>query len=301
MRVVGRSETGTPGGPLRFGRTALDGPPSVPHLGGMLRTSVPLLVTTVILLAMPAAAHARQPSSHAPSVASLSVRVLAADSTGVPDAEVAVGRDEATQVTTRSDEAGDARFPEVPVGMQWLSVRRVGLAPQRVRVRIAAGGNRYTVRLQAAALSLVGLRVVGDMPFSARLDDFERRRLAGTPSAVVTREQIDRLGPITLSRVLRGMAGLRIGDSLGNVVAISTRGAKPTLTAGRNQFALVQCVMQLAVDGVLLPPFANLDQIVPREVHGVEVYFGPARLPPELAGLRTDNWCGVVAVWTRGG
>ncbi len=267
----------------------------------MLRLCLPLLATVVTMVNPLPPAGTERPAPPRQPDASLVVRVLGVDSAAITDAEVVVGRDDTHGAATRSDEGGIARFPAVPVGMQWLSVRRLGLAPQRVRVRLAGGENRYTVRLEPTALSLVGVRVVGDVPFSARLDDFERRRLAGTASAVVTREQIDRLGPITLSRVLRGMAGLRIGDSLGSVVVISTRGAKPTLTAGRNQFALVQCVMRVAVDGVLMPPFANLDQIVPRDVHGVEVYFGPARLPPELAGLRTDSWCGMVAVWTRGG
>lgn len=106
-----------------------------------------------------------------------------------------------------------------------------------------------------------------------------------------------------LSRVLRGMAGLRLADSLGNTVAISTRGAKPTpLPGGRSSgFALVPCVLRVVLDGVLQPALSNLDAIVPRDVHGIEVYYGPSRLPPEMAGIRTDNWCGVIAIWTRSG
>ena len=92
----------------------------------------------------------------------------------------------------------------------------------------------------------------------------------------------------------------RIADSLGSIVAVSTRGAKPTrLTNGRPGFALVQCVMRVSIDGILLPALTNIDEIVPNDVHGIEIYFGPARTPPELAGLRTDNWCGLIAVWTR--
>jgi hypothetical protein len=149
------------------------------------------------------------------------------------------------------------------------------------------------------AHALSGVRVVGGREYAARLDDFERRRLAGVPSATITRDEIDRLGPIVLSRMLRGLAGIRIGDSMGSTVAISTRGSKPTPLPNRPGFAMVQCVMRVSVDGILLPALNNIDQIVPKEVHGVEVYFGPARMPPELAGLRTDNWCGLIAVWTR--
>ena len=140
---------------------------------------------------------------------------------------------------------------------------------------------------------------VGERTNTGRLGDFERRRMAGLPNATVTRDQIDRVGPITLSRMLRGMSGLQIRDSLGNAVAVSTRGAKPIRAGSSIGFGLVPCVMRMSVDGVLLPATANIDAIVPKDVHGIEVYFGPARMPPELAGLRTDNWCGLIAIWTR--
>lgn len=55
------------------------------------------------------------------------------------------------------------------------------------------------------------------------------------------------------------------------------------------------------VDGIIVPALSSIDNIVPKEVHGVELYLGAARVPVELAGTRTDNWCGVIAIWTRDG
>ena len=191
-------------------------------------------------------------------------------------------------------------FSAVAEGLWVMTVRRLGVKPVTASLRVAPGGNRYTVQTNGEVLTLLGIRVVGGKTYSARLDDFERRRHSGVPSATVSREQIERLSPINLSRMLRGMSGLQIADSLGSIVAVSTRGAKPTrLTNGRPGFALVQCVMRVSIDGILLPTLTNIDEIVPNDVHGIEIYFGPARTPPELAGLRTDNWCGLIAVWTR--
>jgi len=100
--------------------------------------------------------------------------------------------------------------------------------------------------------------------------------------------------------MLRGIAGLRIADSSGATVAISSRGDKPTRNARRLGFTMVPCVMRVAVDGILMRAQFNIDQIVPRDVHGIEVFSGPARTPPELGGgLRTDDWCGLIAIWTR--
>lgn len=229
--------------------------------------------------------------------AALVVRVLDSVRVGVIGAEVALVRGRDERHTARPDSAGTTTFAEVEAGLWSLTVRRLGLRPISTIIRLAPEGNVFTVVATPSALTLSGVRVVGDVPYSARLDAFERRRLSGAASATVTRAQIDRLDPQKLSRMLRGVNGLRIGDSSGYTVAISTRGAKPTRnTTG---FAMVPCVMRVVVDGTLMPALFNIDEIVPRDVHGIEVYYGPSRIPPELAGLRTDNWCGVIAIWTR--
>jgi len=37
----------------------------------------------------------------------------------------------------------------------------------------------------------------------------------------------------------------------------------------------------------------------PKQVHAIEVYSGPATMPPELVPIGDDAFCGVVAVWTK--
>jgi hypothetical protein len=232
-------------------------------------------------------------------VGELTVRITEADGQPVVAGEVLLqGRRRADHVV-RSDSTGVAVVLGLEPGLWALTVRRVGFKPVSQDLRIAGGRNEYTVVATPSALTLAGVRVVGGAVYSARLDDFERRRLAGTASAVVTHEQIEKLGPIATSRMLRGIGGLRIADSSGAIVAISTRGSKPTPNTKGPGFAMVQCVMRVAVDGTIMSPLFNIDQIIPKDVHGIEVFDGPARLPPEFSGVRTDNWCGLVAVWTR--
>lgn len=187
--------------------------------------------------------------------ATLVVRVVDTVGLGVIGAEVVLGRGRDERHTARADSAGATTFSEVEPGLWSLTVRRLGLRPISTVLRLAPGRNAFTVRASPAALILSGVRVVGDVPYSARL--------------------------------------------AGYTVAISTRGAKPTRNTGGAGFALVQCVMRVVVDGTLMPALFNIDEIVPRDVHGIEVYNGPSRMPPELAGLRTDSWCGVIAIWTR--
>lgn len=263
------------------------------------RSAAGVLVFALGLLLLVLAGPRTARGQSAADRAALTVRVADTAGVGVVGAEVALGRGRDERHTARSDSAGTATFAAIEPGLWSLTVRRLGLRPISTVIRLAPGGNAFTVVASSSALTLSGVRVVGDVPYSARLDDFERRRLSGAASATVTRAQIDRLDPQKLSRLLRGMNGLRIGDSSGYTVAISTRGAKPTRNSGGAGFAMVQCVMRVVVDGTLMPALFNLDDIVPRDVHGIEVFYGPSRIPPELAGLRTDNWCGVIAIWTR--
>ena len=62
---------------------------------------------------------------------------------------------------------------------------------------------------------------------------------------------------------------------------------------------MVDCVLRVMVDGIVQPPLTHLDAVVPNDVYGIEIFYGAARLPVQFAGLRTDNWCGMVAIWTR--
>jgi len=57
--------------------------------------------------------------------------------------------------------------------------------------------------------------------------------------------------------------------------------------------------MRVAIDGVMLPALCDIEQMLPKDVCGVEVFKGPARLPPQFGGLRTDSGCGMILLWTR--
>ena len=93
------------------------------------------------------------------------------------------------------------------------------------------------------------------------------RRLRGEASSTVTREEIEPRRPIALSKMLRGKAGIRIADSLGCILAVSTRGAK--YERGGH---MVDCVLRVMLDGIVLPALSNIDGVVPGDVYGVEIF-----------------------------
>jgi hypothetical protein len=246
----------------------------------------------LMLCAMPAARASAQALRDSSRVA-LRLRVVTGANTPVPDADVTLKLDRFT-VSARADSAGDARFLLTRDGLYRATIRRLGFGAASVDVRVGAGDNVLIVHLDRATATLDEVRIVADRLTVARLDDFERRRLRGDANTTVTREQIEHRGPVKLSQMLRDIPGLRVADSSGSTVMISKRGLKVL-----RDLTLAPCVMRLTVDGVVMPALANIDAIVPKDVYGLEIFSGPARLPPELDGLRTDNWCGVIAVWTR--
>lgn len=229
----------------------------------------------------------------APStVASLRVRVTRDGGAAVADAEVAVTVAGASQVT-RTDSGGVARFLGLAPGDAQLRVRRLGFGEGHVRATIRSGANELAVLVRGSTVTLETVQVTAARDVPARLADVEARIARGEPNAVVTRADIDKRNPIQLSQMLRGVAGLRLADSSGAMVAISTRGMK--LEKGFP----VPCVMRLMVDGVVMSASTNIDNVIPFDVHAVEVFFGPARIPPQFAGSRSDQWCGLIAIWTR--
>lgn len=240
----------------------------------------------------PAYAQSRADTSRA----ALRLRVLGTENAPVADAEVALKHDR-TVISARTDSFGEARF-ELPTSGLWrATIRRIGFGTANIDFRVGEGENALIVHLDRTSATLDAVRIIANRPSSARLDDFEMRRLRQDANSTITQQDIAKRNPIKLSQILRTVSGLRIGDSSGNIVAISLRGSKPTRAAGG--FAMVQCVMRVAIDGVVMPALSNIDQVLPKDVYGIEVYNGPARLPPQFGGLRTDNWCGMILIWTR--
>lgn len=232
---------------------------------------------------------AQQPASQA---ASLRVRLRHQDSLSVVAAEVSVKNGKTEQVV-RSDSTGVARVEGLAMGSVEIRVRRVGLKQVMLLARVEPGENEVTISLDGTSAMLDEMRIVGNRTVSGRHEDFEMRLKRNDASAVITRAQIEKRNPVALSTMLRGLPGLRIADSLGSKVAISSRGKV------MNKNALVDCVMRTMVDGIVMPALTSIDNVYPREVYGIEVFNGAARIPVNMGGMRTDNWCGMIAIWTR--
>jgi hypothetical protein len=189
-----------------------------------------------------------------------------------------------------------------------LQVRRIGYAPATVPSPALGDSTGIAVALIRAVQSLDTTRVLGEIR-SEFLEGFESRRARGNGAATfITRADIEKRMSIRTIDIVRRAVGTRVIDSSGVLLVASSRGSKPVFGSLRPAKAsekanddLAPCIMRIAVDGNVMEWGYSLDNIEPKEIHGIEVYPGPATIPVQFGGLRKDAGCGLVMLWTRRG
>ncbi len=213
----------------------------------------------------------------------------------IPNVEIVFRPSSRRLVTTEDGQFMARGFTS---GTHVVLARKVGFVPESIMVRVAAGGAAeasFALRLHAEALESV--LVTARKPISAKLQGFEERRQRRNGGQFVTREQIERRGSIATADVLRYVQGIKMVDSMGVTIAISTRGAKVNFLIPKQVEA---CVVRVGVDGSIKDPMFSVNQIPTRDIHGIEVYAGAASMPPEFNSTVGRNaQCGLIMIWTR--
>ncbi len=228
----------------------------------------------------------------------ISVRDASGNAVAGADLDVLPARGAARAVATGP--AGVALVPDVAPGLVTVRARHVGFAAGQVLARVDSGRNTLPIILgERAAPVLDTVRVVGGRGLNARFDAFETRRAAHATAASFTRDDIVKRNPTETWQILASTPSIRISDRANMVVAVSTR----TMIAGFNNSV---CYVQVMVDGIVMtktgsdPSYDLRNLPRPEEIHGIEVFAGPATLPPEYAGIGDPTkFCGLIAIWTR--
>jgi len=158
------------------------------------------------------------------------------------------------------------------------------------------------VRMDIEAIPLAPLEVVarGRRYFVDRshiLEGFDHRVRLGF-GTYFTRDQIEQIGPLRVTDLLRRVPGVTI-------VGGGTR-SEPVLSMNRAQFGAGggSCPVQIFMDGMLVTragagPISVDELVTPQAVEGLEIYRGLSTVPAEF--LNENAHCGVVAIWTRRG
>jgi hypothetical protein len=207
----------------------------------------------------------------------------------VPGARVSVV---GTGIAGTTDARGTLRMVGVPAGVQTVEVRRLGYATRLKLVSLEPGRSSAVVfALEVEAIPVAAIRVEAEArDWGAEYLEaagFDRRRKNGVGS-FITRAELDRRKPTYLSDALRVVPGIRFQPN-------GIRG-DAYVTMARNAGG-PGCPIQYFVDGTLIGPGFNIDEIEARDVEGLEIYRGASQVPPEFN--RRNAACGVIAVWTR--
>jgi hypothetical protein len=192
-------------------------------------------------------------------------------------------------------------------------VRHIGFQPTSAVVQVPAGDTlRLTFELESAHSALDTVRIMGRRT-SSRMADVEQRRKYGQGQFLMA-DEIEKRGSMGGADLLRRFRGMTLspiteGGGQYGYYAISSRGmatgpavARPSgvdglMTGGLESAA---CYMSVVVDGMLMPrPFDITLLPSARDVAALEVYTGPATLPPQFSSM--NSGCGLIIVWTKDG
>jgi len=137
------------------------------------------------------------------------------------------------------------------------------------------------VTLGVTAQKLTGVVVQAAPDHLRELYAFEARRKQGI-GHFITRRQIEQRDPYLLSDMVRMLPGVILSPSAdGHAFLHFARIPK------------ANCPPQYFVDGIQVTGF-NIDDMPARDVEGVELYAGPAGLPPEYNRVLSNVICGTI-------
>jgi hypothetical protein len=197
---------------------------------------------------------------------------------------------------------GRALLPELAPGKVVVRTKHIGYTPGEVTTDLTPGRNTIPILMSSVMTPMLDtIRVTGQSRLARvnRDAEFDERLRTHAASAAFTKEDIDRRGPVDAWQMLTNVPGVKIVDTLA-VTAESTRGHRMT-----PDLQLVPCFMMVLVDGMEMRPSGNnlafdLRQLPkPNEIHGIEVFDGPARIPVQYSGAGDNKWCGMIMIWTR--
>jgi hypothetical protein len=228
------------------------------------------------------------------------VEFTVADSLGRPIADVEIGAVDAAarEHRLRSDSLGRAVLTGLPLGDMRVEARSPGYYLAYGMVMVAEGLTPATVlleRMQGGAV-LEAVRIEAAADERARYGAFEARRRAGVATATITSDQILRRNPVNAWQMLLNVSAVDLVEGPEGAQPASRRAKTPSW------MNVQPCWMRMAIDGVLLPevPVNLRDRMPPvSEIHGIEVFAGPASIPSEYVGDQRNMFCGLIVVWTR--
>ena len=190
-----------------------------------------------------------------------------------------------------TDENGAFFLGHVPVGTGTLTARRLGFAPLSVTVTLAdANVDVKDVALKLARLPIFLEAVLVEtrrVNYTGRLAGYYQRLEKRNGGYFITRDQIDRENPRTLSQLLQHVPAVSASRMRAGGAGVRMRGRT--------------CAPLVWLDGTPMPAAElDLNAISPQTIQGIELYLGSTTAPARFVLNRDSNSCGTIILWSRG-
>jgi len=203
-----------------------------------------------------------------------------------------IGADSTVVGSTFTDDQGAFRIPRSPPPRAYLYVSAAGFKSIRAPLAdLYAGGSNVLVLLEPAPIGLatVEVRTTRSSRWLESVGYYARQRTG--LGAYVTREAIENQHRTAgrATDILRRVSGVVHIDEFDIEAKIYLRA--PQISFGP------PCPAEIYVQG--LSNGKLLPRIHPSDIEAIEVYRGPAEVPPAYGGA--DAACGVILVWLRTG
>ncbi len=221
-------------------------------------------------------------------VVSASLVGVVRDSGGIPIPGVEVRFTGTDIVSVRTNDSGGFRMVNLPTGIASVTLRRMGFAPATAEVRIRAGRTDSLVfSLTALATSIAGVLVQDEAEARSRriLAGFWERRERGF-GYFLTRDDIEKRDAHEFADLTRMVPSVNIALRNGRkTIRFRSTGAR-------------DCPPQYVVDGMRIEN-GSADEFIPQDIEALELYSGPATIPPQFAPRFNSYTCGAIVIWTR--
>lgn len=188
-----------------------------------------------------------------------------------------------------TDSGGRFALAGLTGGSTALLVRRLGFQPLDTTLSLESGrSDSVSFVLAMLPHDLPGVTVDMDAVLRERLPDYYRHRAAGG-GIYIDRRDIEARHPQLISDMLRTFPGTRM---------MTDRGGRGTVRMNRSSAGTRDCPPDVWIDGVRAEGM-NVDDIGIHDVEALELYRGPAGLPPEFNDRLGRPNCGAIVIWTR--
>jgi hypothetical protein len=189
---------------------------------------------------------------------------------------------------TMSDSAGRFALAGLSPGSTTVMVRRLGFEPLDISIDLVGGATlALNVLMTVLPQDLPGLTTTAQTIGDVRLRDFYRHRQSGI-GYFLDRQEIEKKNAQRISDILRRVPGTRM---------MQDRSGRAVMRSGRTGGGR-DCPPDVWVDGVRASGM-NVDDVPLGDVEALELYRGPAGLPPEMNNRFGNPGCGALIIWTR--